>query len=235
MTNDRTTGSIAERRLSRKPTNNATSQNRYGKRPHQRVGLSTAPKCFSCIVTIGRKLAGNLLSGVTHGALFLVVIREGLQISIGGRYYATLRNEVWIGMMKSIDVVAAIIEQQGKILLARRPGSGDQAGLWEFPGGKVDANESQPAALTRELEEELAIKAVVGDYVASHQREVSGRIIHLHAWHVSEFSGELTNLCHSELVWCLPAEAFDYPLAPADIPLLNTFMALHGARLKGSC
>ena len=126
--------------------------------------------------------------------------------------------------MKTIDVVAAIIEQHGKILLARRPESGDQAGLWEFPGGKVDANESQPAALARELEEELAIKAVVGDYIASHQREVSGRVVHLHAWHVREFSGELTALCHSELVWCLPAEAFDYPLAPADIPLLEAFI-----------
>jgi (d)CTP diphosphatase len=184
---------------------------------------------------MGRKLAGNFLSGFTHGELFLVIIREDLQICIGGRYYATPTNEVWIGMMKSIDVVAAIIELHGKILLARRPESGDQAGLWEFPGGKVDEQESQPAALTRELEEELAIKAVVGKYVASHQREVSGRIIHLHAWHVPEFTGEMQALCHSELVWCLPAEAFNYALAPADIPLLEAFMSLRDATPKDSC
>lgn len=135
--------------------------------------------------------------------------------------------------MKTIDVVAAIIEHNDKILLARRPQGGDQAGLWEFPGGKVDAGESQPQALVRELKEELMIEALVGDYIASHKREVSGRIVHLHAWHVGEFSGELTALCHSELAWCIPAEAFDYDLAPADIPLLEAFMSLRDAKLKG--
>lgn len=184
---------------------------------------------------MGRKLPGNFLSGFTQGVLFLVVIRENLQIIFCGAYYATPIDKEWIGIMKTLDVVAAIIEQHGKILLARRPESGDQAGLWEFPGGKVDAFESQPAALARELEEELAIKAVVGSYIASHQREVSGRIIHLHAWYVAEFTGEMKALCHSELVWCLPAEAFNYPLAPADIPLLEAFMSLRDATPKDSC
>lgn len=83
--------------------------------------------------------------------------------------------------MKMIEVVAAIIERDGKILLAQRPAQSDQAGLWEFAGGKVEPDESQRQALVRELNEELGIEATVGDYVASHQREVSGRIIHLHA------------------------------------------------------
>ncbi len=51
----------------------------------------------------------------------------------------------------------------------------------EFAGGKVELDESQQQALVRELNEELGIEATVGEYVASHQREVSGRIIHLHA------------------------------------------------------
>lgn len=131
--------------------------------------------------------------------------------------------------MKTIDVVAAIIERQGKILLAQRPASGDQPGLWEFPGGKVEAGESQPLALRRELLEELGIDATVGRYVASHQREVSGRNIHLHAWHVPAFSGTLTALCHSALRWCYPHEAFDVVLAPADIPLLEAFIRARGA------
>jgi len=58
--------------------------------------------------------------------------------------------------MKEIDVVAAILERNGKILLAQRPPHGDQPGLWEFPGGKMEAGESQPQALIRELREELA-------------------------------------------------------------------------------
>ncbi len=132
-------------------------------------------------------------------------------------------------MIKTLDVVAAIIERDGKILLAQRPEDGDQPGLWEFPGGKVESGESQPAALIRELREELGIEAEAGNYVASHRREVSGRLIHLHAWHVPSFRGELTAYCHSGLIWCYPAEAFACNLAPADIPLLEAFMALRDA------
>lgn len=135
-------------------------------------------------------------------------------------------------MPKTLDVVAAIIERNGKILLARRPDGGDQAGFWEFPGGKVDLGESQPEALARELYEELAIEAAIGDYIASHQREVSGRVIDLHAWHVPAFSGEMVAHCHSELAWCYPPDALDVNLALADIPLLHAFMILRDARLK---
>ncbi|KNC94917.1 pyrimidine (deoxy)nucleoside triphosphate diphosphatase [Trabulsiella odontotermitis] len=137
--------------------------------------------------------------------------------------------------MRTIDVVAAIIERDGKILLAQRPPHADQPGLWEFAGGKVEAGETQPAALIRELREELGIEAQPGAYVASHQREVSGRRIHLHAWHVPAFRGEITALDHSQLVWCSPQAAFDYPLAPADIPLLEAFMVLLAARSADSC
>ncbi|NTZ51390.1 pyrimidine (deoxy)nucleoside triphosphate diphosphatase [Citrobacter gillenii] len=132
--------------------------------------------------------------------------------------------------MKTLDVVAAILERDGKILLAQRPAHADQPGMWEFAGGKVEPGESQPQALIRELREELGIEAIVGQYVASHQREVSGRIIHLHAWHVPEYQGELHAHEHQQLVWCLPEEALTYPLAPADIPLLQAFILLRDAR-----
>lgn len=133
--------------------------------------------------------------------------------------------------MKNItDVVAAIIEHNGKILLACRPDSGDQAGYWEFPGGKVEADESQPAALVRELQEELGINARPAAYIATQQWEVSGRTIALHAWHVPHFTGTPQALCHTDLVWCSLSEAQAYAdkglLAPADIPLLAAFSAL---------
>jgi NUDIX domain. len=107
--------------------------------------------------------------------------------------------------------------------------------MWEFAGGKVEAGETQPEALTRELWEELGIQAQPGQYVASHQREVSQRLINLHAWHVPAFSGEPTAHYHSALVWCTPEEAFGYALAPADIPLLEAFIVLRDARPAGSC
>lgn len=134
-------------------------------------------------------------------------------------------------MIKKLDVVAAIIERDGKILLAQRPAHADQAGLWEFAGGKVEPGETQPQALVRELREELGIDATPGVYIASHQRDVSGRRIHLHAWHVPAFNGLIRALEHQALAWCTPEEALEYPLAPADIPLLQAFMALRDARL----
>lgn len=133
--------------------------------------------------------------------------------------------------MKIIDVVAAIIEKNGKILLAQRDAGSDQAGLWEFPGGKVEAGESQPQALARELEEELGIVASVGSYVASNQWQQSERIIRLHAWRVATFSGELQNRCHSDFVWLAPEQAFDYPLAPADVPLLTDYIGTQRAKV----
>ncbi|MEO3988947.1 pyrimidine (deoxy)nucleoside triphosphate diphosphatase [Pseudocitrobacter cyperus] len=133
-------------------------------------------------------------------------------------------------MLKTIDVVAAIIEKDGKILLAQRPPHADQAGLWEFAGGKVEQGESQPDALIRELREELGIQVVPSRYIASHQREVSGRMINLHAWHVVTFSGEIIAHEHSALVWCAPEEALNYSLAPADIPLLQAFITSRDAR-----
>lgn len=99
----------------------------------------------------------------------------------------------------------------------------------------MEAGETQPQALVRELREELGIEASVGCYIASHQREVSGRMIHLHAWHIPTFSGEVMAHEHQQLVWCTPQAALDYPLAPADIPLLNAFMVLRDARPADSC
>ncbi|MBH2746478.1 pyrimidine (deoxy)nucleoside triphosphate diphosphatase [Serratia marcescens] len=130
--------------------------------------------------------------------------------------------------MKIIDVVAAILEKNGRILLAQRGADSDQAGLWEFPGGKVEPGESQPQALARELDEELGICARIGNYVGSNQWRQGERLIRLHAWRVAEFSGELQLHCHSALVWVTPQQAQEYTLAPADIPLLADYIAAQG-------
>lgn len=127
--------------------------------------------------------------------------------------------------MKTIDVVAAMIEREGKLLLARRDASSDQAGLWEFPGGKVEAGESQPAALMRELQEEMGIAATVEDFVATSELQQSARLIRLHGWRVSGFSGTLTLQCHSEICWVSPADVLSFDLAPADIPLIEAYLA----------
>ena len=134
-----------------------------------------------------------------------------------------------IHMLKTLDVVAAIIERDGHILLAQRPPHADQPGMWEFAGGKVEPGETQAQALARELQEELAIDARPECYIASHLREVSARLIHLHAWWVPHFHGKPIARYHSQLRWCSPQEAFTFNLAPADIPLLEAFIARRAA------
>lgn len=126
--------------------------------------------------------------------------------------------------LPQIDVVAALIYHHGKLLLAQRGANSDQAGLWEFPGGKLETGETQQQALQRELQEELAIDARIDRYIASEKREVSGRIIHLHGWLVTNFDGDLKPSTHQALAWCIPTEALTYDLAPADIPLLQAWL-----------
>lgn len=127
-------------------------------------------------------------------------------------------------MQKQLEVVAGIIARKEKILLAQRGLGGDQPGLWELPGGKVETGETQPDALRRELVEELAIDAIVGKQVASVSHLVGERQINLHAWLITEFSGEPTALCHQALIWVTPAEAFSFAMAPADVPLLKAYL-----------
>ena len=135
--------------------------------------------------------------------------------------------------MKIIDVVAAILEQNGQILLAQRGTGSDQAGQWEFPGGKVETGESQPEALARELDEELGICARIGDYVGSNQWQQGERIIRLHARQVTEFSGELQQRCHSALVWVTPQQAQEYVWRPPTFHCWRTISprkAVHAER-----
>lgn len=126
--------------------------------------------------------------------------------------------------LKIIEVVAAIIERNGHILLAQRDNSRDQAGLWEFPGGKIEQGETQPQALQRELSEELGIEARIDGWVTSHDWQQTTRVIRLHAWRVGDFSGSLTLSCHTECRWVKAQDAHHYPLAPADIPLLEAYI-----------
>jgi hypothetical protein len=77
-----------------------------------------------------------------------------------GTIICLFRYQLLTTMLKTLDVVAAIIEKDGKILLAQRPAHADQPGMWEFAGGKVEAGETQPEALIRELREELGIDAL---------------------------------------------------------------------------
>src|ERR1700733_4955760 len=99
-------------------------------------------------------------------------------------------------------VVAGVIERQALVLIAQRKRTGQHPLKWEFPGGKVEPDETPEAALARELEEELGIRAQVDGEIARYEYQYQGRWpILLLFYRVTDFSGEPKNLDFEQIVW----------------------------------
>ena len=127
-------------------------------------------------------------------------------------------------MTKSIVLVAAaaLIDVDGRVLICQRPEGKQLAGLWEFPGGKVEPGETPEACLIRELEEELGIrvtKACLAPFVfASH--EYDGFHLLMPLYLIRRWEGVVTNREHKAMAWVKPVQLADYPMPPADAPLV---------------
>ena len=123
-----------------------------------------------------------------------------------------------------VHVVGAAILHQGRILIARRaPGKVD-AGLWEFPGGKVESGETPRHALCREIQEELGITVSPGAWVAQgHARLASGLDIVLDVYLCQGElpARELTSSDHDQLKWVAPEELEAYRWPQADLPAVR--------------
>jgi 8-oxo-dGTP diphosphatase len=101
-----------------------------------------------------------------------------------------------------VEVVAAVIEHDGRILIGQRKPGGRHALKWEFPGGKVEPGEDPRAALARELREELGIEAVIGRELEAYDFLYKpGSITRLMFFHVEEFAGAVKNLDFHALAW----------------------------------
>jgi len=126
--------------------------------------------------------------------------------------------------MKQIHVVAGVIrDARGRILLARRTEGRDLAGLWEFPGGKVEPGESAEAALVRELHEELGIEARVGDTLIRVPQQYPYKRLVLDVRQV-DFHGFPKGLDGQALAWAPPAKLASYPMPPADRPVVAALL-----------
>ncbi len=116
----------------------------------------------------------------------------------------------------------ALIDADGRVLLAKRPEGKAMAGLWEFPGGKVRASETPEAALVRELREELALdvtESCLSPFTfASHRYEGFHLLLALYVCRVWE--GTLIPREGQEVKWVRPGRLKDYPMPPADQPLV---------------
>jgi mutator mutT protein len=126
-------------------------------------------------------------------------------------------------------VACALIDRSGKILLARRPAGKKLAGLWEFPGGKLAPGETPEAALVRELDEELGIAVKTADVApfafASHAYESFHLMMPLYL--CRRWVGVPSSREGQALAWVDPARLEEYPMPPADrplIPLLRDFL-----------
>lgn len=125
------------------------------------------------------------------------------------------------GTRRTMRVTAAVIERDGLILIARRPPGRHLAGMWEFPGGKIEPGESPEEALYRELTEELCIHTEIGDLIASAIHDDGRIFIELMAYRVQHLSGEIVMNDHDAFAWVAPHELHAYTLAPADRFLLH--------------
>lgn len=117
--------------------------------------------------------------------------------------------------MKRILVVAAVIRRDGRILIAQRPRDKHMGGLWEFPGGKVEAGEAADCALVRELEEELGITATAFRPLIRISHDYADKAVCLDVWEVTDFAGEPHGREGQAVHWVTPDElpGFDYPAA----------------------
>jgi 8-oxo-dGTP diphosphatase len=124
-----------------------------------------------------------------------------------------------------LHVVAGVLrDAQGRVLLARRPAGKADAGLWEFPGGKVEPGETALDALRRELNEELGVRVLDGAPlirvpVASTDDGAPIRL-HLDTWGITAYSGDPVAHEHDALAWVALEALERYPMPPADLPVV---------------
>lgn len=119
-------------------------------------------------------------------------------------------------------VACALVDADRRVLIAQRPEGKSLAGLWEFPGGKVEPGETPEAALIRELQEELAIETKQACLAplsfASHSYENIHLLMPLYV--CRKWQGTPQAREHSALKWVRPQAMRDYPMPPADEPLI---------------
>jgi 8-oxo-dGTP diphosphatase len=125
---------------------------------------------------------------------------------------------------RAIDVACALIERDGRVLVAQRPPGKAHALKWEFPGGKLEPGEDAAAALAREIREELGVEIAVGAALPAAVHDYGAFSIRLHPFVCALRAGEPHPHEHAAVRWCLPHEIAALDLAAADRPVLPSYL-----------
>jgi mutator protein MutT len=123
-------------------------------------------------------------------------------------------------IVAAVEVVAAVIEREGKILIARRPAGAHLGGLWEFPGGKPLPGETFEDALRREITEELDAEVVVGEPLERIEWAYPDKRVRLHFFRCA-LAGEPRPLEGQEIAWVAAQELCRYEFPAADAALVE--------------
>lgn len=130
-------------------------------------------------------------------------------------------------MAKRVHVaVGVIVDRQQQILISRRHDDAHQGGLWEFPGGKVEAGEPVTEALARELKEELGIECPDSGMQALIEihHDYSDKHVLLDVWWVRDFKGEARGLEGQPLSWVAPDALADHAFPAANAPIIDAVL-----------
>jgi 8-oxo-dGTP diphosphatase len=122
--------------------------------------------------------------------------------------------------------VGVILDPARNVLITRRANDSHQGGLWEFPGGKVEAGESLQAALARELREELGIEIGPARPLLEVRHDYGDRQVLLDVHLIREFAGTARGLEGQPLRWVSPGELADYAFPAANVPIVTAVRAL---------
>jgi 8-oxo-dGTP diphosphatase len=139
--------------------------------------------------------------------------------------------------MGLVQVAAGVIVRGGEVLACRRRGDGAHPWKWEFPGGKVERNETPEECLRRELREELGIEAEVGREIWRNRHSYPQRSVELFFFLVPSFHGEITNHAFAEARWVAAGALSELDFLEADRPLVRMIdrraLCLDGPRRYG--
>ena len=119
-----------------------------------------------------------------------------------------------------VVAVGVLIDDEGRVLVSRRAADAHQGGLWEFPGGKVEVDESVSDALSRELREELGIQIGASEQLMIIEHDYGDKKVQLDVHRIKSWQGEARGLEGQPLAWQLPVDLSQWSFPAANTPIL---------------